>query len=108
MLIKNKELKKCIEKMKNETDLWPWYWYSYGEKCYGFSTVEAYPQNVEDPFPEFGTELIRDEDGDLFGENGTKMYIESEVACIEQQNGDTICSFIALAHANLVKGEEKK
>lgn len=94
-----------IKKMKDHTDLWPWYWYAYGEKCYAFATVEAYPAKEGDPFPEPGSQLIMD-DGDCWvGDNGVKMIIEAEIANIEQQNGDTICSFIATAHAHLIGKE---
>ena len=95
-------LEELTEKIKNETDLWPWYWYAYGEKCYGFSTVEAYPAKEENPFPDPGSQLTMNDNGKWIGENGVEMIIESEIANIEQQNGDTICSFIAGAHAHLI------
>jgi hypothetical protein len=99
------EMKKYIEEMKRHTNLWPWYWLSYGEKCYAFAVVEAYQANEIDPLPRPGTELEMDEDGDWRGENGTRMIIESEISKIEQQNGDTICSFIAAAHAYHLFGD---
>jgi len=98
---------RAIEAVRNHTDLWPWYWLSYGEKCYAFACVEAFPVNESDPYPLPGTELIADGD-DWVGENGTKMLTGDTIAQIERQNGDTICQFIALAHARLVKPLEEK
>jgi len=97
-------MEKFIEAMCNQTDLLPWYWYSYGEKCYAFATVEAFPVNEGDEYPKPGTQLQPHEtDSNLWiGENGVSMFIESEIANIESQNGDTICSFIAMAHAQLM------
>jgi len=96
-------LEQAIREMRNHTDLWPWYWLSYGEKCYAFATVEAFPAVEGDPFPEPGTELRPDTEGEWIGENGTKMIINETIAEIERQNGDTICRFLATAHARLVK-----
>ena len=100
-----KALKAAVCEIRQYTDLWPWYWLSYGEKCYAFATVEAFPENDADEFPKPGSELVADPDnGRLWiGENGTRMIVESHVAEIERQNGDTICKFIAMAHAKLVK-----
>ena len=109
LAIKGKVMEKLIEDMKKHTDLWPWYWRSVGEKCYAFDVVEAYPLHELAPIPEPGSQLVLDEDehGDLIwvGENGTHMIIENYIAEIEQQNGDTICSFIAAAHAHLIGKE---
>ncbi|MCP3941685.1 MAG: hypothetical protein GY710_09425 [Desulfobacteraceae bacterium] len=100
-------MKKQIKELSNHTDLWPWYWYAYGEQCYAFAVVEAYPLKHGDPFPEPGSELAFTEDEKnkywWTGENGTKMIIETEISNIQQQNGDAICSFIAAAHAKLMK-----
>lgn len=98
-------LEQAIQDMRNHTDLWPWYWLSYGEKCYAFATVEAFPATEGDPFPEPGTELQPDMENERLwvGENGTKMIINDRIAEIERQNGDTICKFLALAHAKLVE-----
>lgn len=103
-------MEEIIKKMKNHTDLWPWYWLSYGEKCYAFATVEAFPAREQDPFPEPGTELIPDNgsENSWVGENGVKMIINSWIANIEAQNGDTICSFIAAAHAKLIRSMPDK
>jgi len=97
-------MEKIIKNMINHTDLNPWYWISYGEKCYAFATVEAFPLREKDPYPKPGSQLVPDNgaDGEWVGENGVSMIIESEIANIEAQNGDTICSFIAAAHAKLL------
>ena len=98
---------KEIKAITNQTDLWPWYWYAYGEKCYAFACVEAFPLEYKAEFPKPGSqlELTEDEKGKCWwtGENGTKMIIETEICNIEQQNGDAICSFVACAHAKLLK-----
>lgn len=98
-------MKEIIEDIRRTTDLWPWYWLSYGEKCYAFATVEAFPAIEGDPFPKPGSELMADFDNERLwiGENGTKMLIGDQIAAIERQNGDTICKFIAMAHSKLVK-----
>lgn len=98
-------MNKIIEDIKRHTDLWPWYWLSYGEKEYAFATVEAYPANTNDPYPEPGTELTMNDDLKWFGENGTEMTIEQDIANIEQQNGDVICEFIAKAHSYFIGKE---
>lgn len=100
-----KAMADAVKDIRNGTDLWPWYWINDGEKCYAFATVEAFPATEGDQYPEPGTELIPImDDVRLFvGENGTKMIVENTIATSEQQNGDVICRFIALAHANLVK-----
>jgi hypothetical protein len=95
-------MKDIINNMMSHTDCWPWYWLSYGEKCYAFATVEAFPANDNDPYPEPGTKLEMNENGEWIGENGIIMIIESEISNIECQNGDTICEFIAMSHAYLI------
>lgn len=92
-----------IQEMVNHTDLWPWYWIAYGEKCYAFAVVEAYQKNEGNPMPKPGSQLEMNEDGNWCGENGIEMIIEGEIANIESQNGDSICSFIAGAHAHFLK-----
>jgi len=104
MSIKQDIMQEVIKDLQSHTDLWPWYWLSYGEKCYAFATVEAFPLNETDPFPEPGSQLISeyDENNKTFrwvGENGVTMCINNHIATIERQNGDTICKFIAIAHA---------
>ena len=78
--------KKIIKGIINHTDLWPWYWLSYGEKCYAFATVQAFPLREEDEYPEPGSELIQCDDSDgsdgWMGKNGTPMLIESWIATI--------------------------
>jgi hypothetical protein len=95
-------MEKLIEEIKMCTDLFPWYWYSYGEKCYAFAIVEAFPEKDGDKYPDPGSELTMNDNGDWVGENGVKMIIESVITSIEHQNGDTICHFIAAAHAKLL------
>ena len=99
-----KILSKSIEKMKSETDEFPWYWLSYGEKCYAFATVAAVPVDDGATIPTPGTELLPhpEEEQVWIGENGTAMIVESNIANIERQNGDTICEFIAIAHSELM------
>jgi hypothetical protein len=102
-------IEKQIEDMKKFTDLNPWYWRSVGEKCYAFDVVEAITLHEFDSYPEPGSQLFLDEDeqGNLIwiGENGTHMLIVSYIACVEEQNGNTICNFIAKAHAKLIGKE---
>lgn len=100
------ELQLAIEDVRNRTDCWPWYWIAYGEKCYAFACVEAYPAEESDPYPRPGSQLGFDGESDgrlLIGENGTKMIVEREIASIEHQCGDAVCKFIAESHAALVK-----
>lgn len=94
-------MQKHIDAMVSYTDLNPWYWLAYGEKCYAFAVVAAYQVDEKDPAPKYGTELKPHESKDRIwiGENGTEMMIDEWIAEIEQQNGDTICGFIAAAHA---------
>ena len=93
-----------IEAMKNHTDLNPWFWLSYGEKCYAFAVVAAFQVDEKAPMPKYGTKLDPHESKNRIwiGENGTEMMIDEEITSIEQQNGDTICSFIAAAHAHFL------
>ena len=97
-----KELKKAIQEMREDSDL-PWYWVSYGEKDYCFAVVSAFPIEDHYAYPNPGSQLYYNENGDLIGENGTRMLIEQEIAHIEEQNGSIICKFIALAHTYLLK-----
>ena len=93
-----------IEKMCDHTDLYPWYWLSYGEKCYGFAVVEAFPVKNDAKYPKPGSQLHPHEENVKLwvGENGAEMIIETWISSIEQQSGDVICSFIAAAHAQLM------
>lgn len=95
---------KIIQDMVNHTNLNPWYWIAYGEKCYAFAVVEAITENEGDELPRPGSQLqLHEVNPKLWvGENGVNMLIELEISNIESQNGDTICSFIAEAHAMLL------
>lgn len=100
-------LEQATEEMWYHTDRFPWYWLSYGEKCYAFACVEAVPVNEGDPYPEPGSRLDPHPENDRtwVGENGTEMMTMDTIAQIERQNGDTICRFLALAHAHLCHPE---
>lgn len=94
-------MEKHIAELLNHTDLYPWYWIAYGEKSYGFAVVEAYPLKDGQPYPTPGSKLeLHHDDPKLWvGDNGIEMVIDSFISDIERQNGDSICSFIAKAHA---------
>ena len=92
---------KQIEDMKKYTDLIPWYWIAYGEKCYAFAVVEAFQINEDDPLPDPGSMLELGDDG-WIGKNGTRMMINAYISDIESQNGGAICAFIAAAHAHFL------
>jgi len=96
-------LREAIERVKNRTDGWPWYWLSYGEKCYAFAVVEAFPVDEGDDAPHGGTRLTpHEDDAHLWvGENGTLMLMGENMASIEEQYGDAVCAFIAQAHTAL-------
>jgi len=96
-----KDFDNILKDMQKYTDMFPWYWISYGEKCYAFATIEAMPLKDEDPFPNPGTQLKTHPTKPMvwIGINGTEMYIYSTITNVEKQNGDTICEFIALSHA---------
>ena len=100
--------KEMIEEMKCHTDLYPWYWYSYGDGEYAFSVVEAWPVDENVDYPEPGTELEMDKNGNWCGRDGQVMFIEREISNQEHQNGDTICKFIAMAHAHFMKDSIKE
>lgn len=96
------ELQKCWQELENHTDGHNWYWLSYGEKCYAYACVTAFPveENVE--YPPAGGYLKPHEtlDDAWVAENGTAMYVDENIAAIEQQNGGVICEFIAKAYAH--------
>jgi hypothetical protein len=103
------QLLAAIKDMKDHTDLYPWYWLSYGEKCYAFAVVAAYPLKEGDKYPRPGTELeYTDDDNVCIGENEVLMLIDSEITYIERQEGQTICQFIAAAHAELLGDQIKE
>jgi len=93
-------IEKLVSDMKNYTDCNPWYWVSYGEKCYGFGVVEAYPYEESEAYPAPGTQLIYNDDGNWEGDNGVEMTVNSWIATFESQNGDIVSHFIAAAHAH--------
>lgn len=95
-----KSLQPYLEKMRNYTDLIPWYWIACGEKCYSFAVVAAFPLDEAAPAPKPGSMLIYNDDGEWEGDNGTIMMIDKYISEIEQQNGGAICSFIAAVHAH--------
>lgn len=92
---------KAVKDMEASTDLWGWYWLSYGEKCYAFAVVEAFPAEKGAEIPEPGSELKPhpEKDRAWVGENGVEMIIDREIASRESQDGGAICRFIAAAHA---------
>lgn len=97
----DKKLKAAWEEMQCQTDGWNWYWMSYGEKCYAFATVTAFLVADEGQLPPSGTRLeMGDREREWIAEDGSRMIIDEQIAAIEQQNGDVICKFIALAYAN--------
>ncbi len=102
-LVLTPSLADSISEMDQHTDGWPWYWFSYGEKCYVFAVASAFPQHEGDEFPRPGSQLQPYEtDARVWiGENGTAMLLDQTIASIEKQNGDSICQFIAEAHAAL-------
>lgn len=94
-----------IQKMANHTDMNHWYWLSYGEKCYAFAVVSAFPNNEDKPYPKGGGRLEEhpEEEYLWLSEDGTEMLIDDWIVTREEQNGDTICSFIAQAYTELMK-----
>jgi len=99
------DINEYVEKMANETDMWPWYYVAYGEKSYAFATVSAFPINEDDKFPEPGTQLYVHPEIERawVSEDGTSMLIDEWIADQEAQNGGTICQFIAKAYWHLMK-----
>lgn len=95
-------LKKLWREMFAQTDGWNWYWLSYGEKCYAFAVVTAFPLEDDAVDPPAGTRLDPHPTKERvwIGVNGTEMLVDDQIASIEQQNGDVICQFIAQAFAD--------
>ena len=87
--------------LMSHTDGWPWYWLGYGEKCYCFATVSAFPLDENAQAPQAGTRLEQHETKEnvWVGINGVEMLIDDHIAGSEQQCGDVICWFIAAAWA---------
>lgn len=91
--------------LQNHTDGWNWYWLSYGEKCYAFACVTAFPLNEGVSLPPAGTrlELHQDKENVWVAEDGTEMLVDDQIANVERQNGDVICRFLAAAYADAQK-----
>lgn len=111
----SKNLKNIIQDMQDYTDMFPWYWYSYGEKCYAFAVVSAVAKNEEEDElaeREAGCQLLNynpksDEPAEWdkwFTPSGIEMCIMDGIVNNEDQNGSIICKFVAEAHAELVLG----
>lgn len=102
------KLAKALSDLQNLTDCFCWYWYSYGEKSYGFAVVSAITarQEDEDRAPANGSELRFNEDRDLIGTgtDGSEVPMVSidSIATIECADGGPVCRFIAAAYAALV------
>lgn len=76
----------------------PWYWISYGEKCYAYATVAAFPERDDDEdklVP--ACELVPHQTKDRVwvASDGTPMLVEDEIASNERQSGRAVCGFIA-------------
>ena len=96
--------------MRENTDNWPWYWLSYGEKCYAFAVVSALPVEEEqtaEALSEAGTQLQPHpvNERSWITDNGIEMMTMDHIANIERQSGGTICRFIAEAHTHLMNGK---
>jgi hypothetical protein len=91
--------------LQTRSDGWNWYWLSYGEKCYAFACVTAFPLNEGASMPPAGTklELHPTKDNCYVAEDGTEMLVDEQVASVERQNGDIVCQFIAQAYADAQK-----
>lgn len=98
-------MEKIIEKMVKHTDMNNWYWLSYGEKCYAFAVVSAFPVEGNKLHPKGGGELTPHfEKVDVWTtEDGIEMYVDEFIVEKESQNGNTICSFIAQAYTQIMK-----
>jgi len=97
-----------IQGMIKHTDLFPWYWISYGEKCYAFEVVEAFPANENDRYPKPGTQLYYNDECKVQDEDGVEMMVNKSITTIEEQCGDVVCKFIAEAHTYLLGKEISK
>ena len=96
---------EIIQNMINNTDMNNWYWLSYGEKCYAFAVVSAYPVEDNVPCPQGGGELTPHFEKEYvwLTECGVEMYVDEFIAERESQNGNTICRFIAQAYTEILK-----
>lgn len=99
------QIKKAVKDLITYTDNYPWYWYSYGEKCYAYAVVAAIAQNEDeepDALKEAGDELNL-VSGKLFTQTGIEMCVMDHIANIESQQGYEFCKFLALAHTFLIE-----
>lgn len=95
-------INEAADNLRRHTDCWPWYWLSYGEKCYAFAVVSAIRAEKGDRWAQPGTELTETENG-FVGENGEEMIVMDWVLTCEMQAGDDICRFVALSHYQALK-----
>lgn len=106
-IVMTPDLERAIERMKTEVDSVPWYWFSFGEKCYAFGLSMCVAKDEADDHrvPRGGSRLWYDEDSDLAGRNEAgetvKMYEYESLLTVERQEGDAICEFLAVAHTAL-------
>ena len=98
-------LRSVWNEMQNHTDGHNWYWLSYGEKCYAFAVVTAFPWIDGDSPPPSGERLDPHPTKDWLwiSQDGTEMMVDEQIAGIERQNGDVVCRFIAKAYADAQK-----
>jgi hypothetical protein len=96
-----KSLEDAFREMTDSLDGHNWYWLSYGEKCYAFATVTAFPLNDDCSSPPSGGRLDPhpEKDRAWIAEDGTEMLVDEEIAAIEDQHGDVVCRFLAAAYA---------
>jgi hypothetical protein len=94
---------KIYQSILNHTDLWNWYWLSYGEKCYAFAVVSAYPVDSNIKSPDGGQELFphSEKENVWTTKDNIEMYVDEFIVTREEQNGDTICMFIAEVYTNI-------
>lgn len=97
------EIEHRLEQMSKSQDF-GWYWASFGEKCYCFGVVTAFPLSKED---EDKTPLVcrlephPEKDRVWVTEDGVEMLIDDPIASIERQCGGRVCEFIAHAPTDI-------
>ena len=98
-------LQQAFEEMNRNLDGWNWYWLSYGEKCYAFAVVTAYPLDDDGPSAPAGCRLEPHPDKQKVwvGPAGEEMEVDQWLMEVEEQSGDNICEFVALAYAHCCK-----
>lgn len=96
---------ESIDELEKFTDLHPWYWVADGEKEYFFAVVSAFPLNDGEPYPEPGGMLVPHEEIEhaWMAEDGRAMIMHEQIAEQNNQSGDSVCKFIALAHATFMR-----